>query len=97
MNGDDDWKIRGSGVQQEMAISAVRGKLIDTGPGEHLWVIVCTHLVTEPSRAQDQDACFNLDLENLADAAGPLCFKCEQSWSAELEAALCPGSVEEPT
>jgi len=75
--------IHGTGVQYE-ARSAVKG-IMDPGPGKHYWVVIATWGVADPASKEIQ----HMDMENLLDFAGPGCFKCEQEYTAAIDANPC--------
>lgn len=59
--------------------------------GEHLWCVTAAWRVPEPgTRSGDP---MLLDTENMLAFGGTGCFKCEQTYSEQLAARPCTGSV----
>jgi hypothetical protein len=76
------------GVRVEATEKAHAG-ITDPGPGLHLWIVVSSYRVVPVEAGR-----YELDHENLLSVDGPGCFKCERSWSPEVAAAPCDGSVD---
>lgn len=65
-----------------------RDPLADVAPTDHVWALFAMFRV-------DPDTVFNgqshLDTENLITISGPGCYRCEQTYTAAIAAAPCPG------
>jgi hypothetical protein len=59
-----------------------------TSDGDHVWVVLVTHLVSDPVSFNAGEA--HLDAESIA-SANLGCFVCEQPWTPRLTHRRCPG------
>ena len=86
--------IRGTGMDQHITGSLL-DRLLGDDPdkgiaeGEHAWQVFISFRIRTPSEWFAGD--YHLDIENMSSVTGPGCYRCEQPWSEELEAAPCPG------
>ena len=92
MNGDNEWTIKGSGIVANTKVKDLEGQLTDPGEGKHLWAVICTFHIADPSTTDDGSQLL-LDLENLAGSVGPLCYKCEQPFVRARD-TVCSGYLE---
>ncbi len=58
----------------------------DPRSGDHLWIIMSTYRWGGPDVERS-----TLDTENLLSIMGPVCYYCEQPWTARLATRRCPG------
>lgn len=83
----------GTGIHQEVK-PADLPRLPEAVPGQHLWTIALIHRIDNPAAWMTDDGDPRervLGQHNLIQHIGPLCFICEQAWSAQLEQRPCPG------
>ncbi|WP_327671869.1 MULTISPECIES: hypothetical protein [unclassified Streptomyces] len=78
--------------------SKINAEITDPGPGEHLWIIVTAHQVSDTAirrlnKGEDMGTQL-LDHENLLSLDGPGCFKCEQPYSRYIAHRKCTGSLD---
>jgi hypothetical protein len=69
-----------------------QGLLVEQVPGEHRWAVMATYLLSgdECLDAHRDDARVLLDVDHLANVAGPLCLICEQPWK-QVHGQPCKG------
>lgn len=76
------------GISQEAVHKHHSAGWPEPEPGKHLWTVTGVWRIADPSVAR-----YNLDIENLVTIEGPGCLWCEEPWTAEGAAALCPGDA----
>lgn len=54
----------------------------------HVWIFIVTHRLTEKTASEVAVGNLNLDLETIAIAGGPICYRCEQDGYTK---EPCPG------
>jgi hypothetical protein len=65
----------------------------DPGPGKHLWTVTAAWSVDPETFTGDGSDVHHFDHENMLLIAGPGCYKCEASYTPELAARPCRGSM----
>lgn len=65
-----------------------RDPLADVGPTDHVWALFAMFRVDINTVFDGQS---HLDTENLVTISGPGCYRCEQTYTAAIAAAPCPG------
>ena len=63
-------------------------------PGEHLWVMIGTWYLDDPTKAYDPAEIKIMDRDNLLFFQGPGCFKCEKPFSKAMTKRRCLGNVD---
>jgi len=86
-----DYAVTGSGLHYEpVSLEVLEQRLARADkPGQHLWVMISGHLVSDPLAVGQ----LMLDMETLLSFAGPCCYKCEEPFSGRLARRPCRGSV----
>jgi len=79
--------LRSTGITIQVK-DKYHNEMSDPGEGQHLWTVVGCWRVTP------NDDGYNLDSENLLTIEGPGCYKCEQTYTKELAAKPCEGSMD---
>ncbi len=93
MSAQNSRSVRGEGiVQQQTERGAQAGEArLDEAvrvarlSGEHVWVVIVTHLVTDPGAPEQL-----LDLKSMVGAYMG-CYVCEQPWTERQRHRRCPG------
>lgn len=91
--------VAGVGHQFRPASQQVLQKRMQNAdkPGQHLWMMTAAWAVSDPQGAATGTSGPQiLDAENLLSFGGPICFKCEETWTRKRAAQRCPGSITEP-
>lgn len=65
-----------------------RDPLAGVGPTDHVWAMFAMFKVDITKVFSGQS---HLDTENLVTISGPGCYRCEQTYTAAIAAAPCPG------
>ena len=82
-------RVESTGVQYD-ANSSAKG-IVDPGEGKHLWALAVLYRIANPGSKERQ----HMDMENLMVVHGPGCYKCDQTYSAEVDAKPCKGKIPE--
>lgn len=81
-------KITATGPRVEV-VHKLGQAIPDAKSGEHVWIVMGVWKANSSAIAEGMT--LHLDTENLLNLDGPLCYVCEQAWSADLAAVPCPG------
>jgi hypothetical protein len=79
--------LRSTGITIQVK-DKYHNEMPDPGEGQHLWTVIGCWRVTP------NDDGYNLDSENLLTIEGPGCYKCEQTYTKELAAKPCEGTMD---
>lgn len=71
------------------AISKFHSEITDPGRGKHLWVVTAAFQLIAPEKFSTEQV--HMDMENLLTIEGPVCWKCEQHFSADRARRFCQG------
>lgn len=80
----------GTGMYREVPTSKL-GATVTAVPSRHDWIVIASFRVSDETiRTMGNDGAF-LDTENLVNVAGPMCYVCEEPYTAELAKKPCTG------